>query len=50
MNLLKNILCVRFICSADKANVQQENVGQANVLAILTRDELIMSISFISAS
>jgi hypothetical protein len=50
MNLLKNILCVRFIYSAGKANVQHENVGQANVLAILIRDELIMSISFISAS
>ena len=48
-DFFKNILCVRFICLADKANTQQENVGKANTLAILAGGNLFKSISFISA-
>jgi len=44
------MLGVRFICMSDKANVQQENVGKANALAIFVRDHLLENIFIIFAS
>ena len=50
IDFFRNILGVRFICMADKANVQQENVDKPNALATFAADNLFESISIISAS
>ena len=41
IDFFRNILGVRFICMADKANVQRENGDKANALAILAADNLL---------
>ena len=47
IELKRNILCVRFICIMYKPNVQQENVLNSKVPAILAADEVYFSISLI---
>ena len=41
IDFFRNALGVRFICMADKANVQRENGDKANALAILAADNLL---------
>ena len=50
IDFFKNILGVRFISMADKANVQRENAGKANAPAIFVRHNLLENISIIFAS